>query len=258
MVDDFLAQSFAEIVEIVRRAVVGERQDRNRVAADERRGDGPLDQHGRLAPLEGRRISAFGQLDDPFVRATLFAIIANQLRPQPPRLDAHDRIRARIERLLLAENLHADDVLFQLAAAAGNRFVDDERQEPLEPIHLLERCACDDALQLVANGSIGVALLHRGVGVGHGPYVSARRATAGLRRTWLRGQAFGFRLSTFGFRLSAFGFRLSAFDAPCSPRTVGAWIGREPEPNAQSPRPCRLSPRPATARVDSAFRGLPR
>ena len=52
------------------------------------------------------------------VGAPFFAVVADQLRAQPARLHAHDRIGARIERCLLAEDLHADDVFLQFVAGA--------------------------------------------------------------------------------------------------------------------------------------------
>ena len=69
---------------------------------------------------------------------------------QPARLHADDRIGARIERRLLAEDLDADDVFLQLAAAPADRFDDDEADEALEAIDLREGLAREDAIELVA------------------------------------------------------------------------------------------------------------
>ena len=78
----------------------------------------------------------------------IFLIVANELRAQPARLHSDDRIGPRIEGRFLAEDVHADDVLFELGAASADRFEHDEAQEPLEPIHLLERRAGENALEL--------------------------------------------------------------------------------------------------------------
>ena len=50
--------------------------------------------------------------------------------------DADDGVGARIEGVFLPEDLHANHVLLQIAAAAGGDFFDDEGQEPPQPIGL--------------------------------------------------------------------------------------------------------------------------
>ena len=118
----------------------------------------------RVALLEDRRVAALRQLDQRLVGASLFAVVADQLRAQPPRLHADDRIGARIERVFLAEHLHADDVFLQLVPAARDRLEHDELQEPLELVALLERRAGEDALELLPDGIVGLEL--RGGGRG--------------------------------------------------------------------------------------------
>src|SRR5262249_37492011 len=77
----------------------------------------------------------------------------------------------------LAEHLHADHVLLELVAAAGERFVDDEGEEPLEAIDLLKGRAGENPLQLVADRLAGIDLGDgRRPGSRHRPYVTASRA----------------------------------------------------------------------------------
>ena len=97
VMDDLLANAATEVVEVLRLAVVRERQHGDRVPVDERRPDRSLDQDWRLASFEHRRVAALRQVDDDVVGATLLAVVVNELRPKAPGLDAHDRIRARIE-----------------------------------------------------------------------------------------------------------------------------------------------------------------
>ena len=122
VMDDLFADAAAEIVEVALDAVVGERQHRDGVAADQRGRHRSLDQHRRVALLEDRRVAALRQLDHRLVGASFFAVVAHQFGPQPPRLHADDRVGARIEGLFLAEHLHADDVFLQLVPAAGDGF----------------------------------------------------------------------------------------------------------------------------------------
>ena len=152
--DDFLAQRLAEVAEIPAGAVIGEGQDRDGVLPDEGGADRPLRSGARFVRLEGRRVSTLRQLDDQLVGAGLLAVVAHQPRAQPARLHAHDRVGARVERRLLVEDLHADDVLLQLIAAAGDGLGDDEVEEPFEAIDLPERRAGEEALELPANGRV--------------------------------------------------------------------------------------------------------
>ena len=92
------------------------------------------------------------------VGAAFLAVVAHQLGAQPPRLHAHDRVGARIERLLLAEHLDADDVFLQLVAAAGDGFEHDECEEALEPIALLEGRAGENPFELLRRHGGGLGL----------------------------------------------------------------------------------------------------
>src|SRR5204862_4167662 len=103
----------------------------------------------RGATLERRRVAALRQLDDDLVVLSFLAVVTHEARAQPPGLHAHDRIRPRIERLLLAEYLDADDVFLQLIAASGDGLERDEREEPFESIDLLKRRAAEDAVELL-------------------------------------------------------------------------------------------------------------
>ena len=90
--------------------------------------------------------------------AAFLAVVAHQPRAQAPRLHADDRVGARIERRVLVEDLHADDVFLELVAAPGERLEDDEAEEALEPIDLPEGGARQNPIELlparfVAGGS---------------------------------------------------------------------------------------------------------
>ena len=170
VVDDFIPQALAEVLEIAPGGEIGERHDDDGVAAGERGGDRWLDEDRGLAPLEGRRVAALGQLHDPFVRAPLFPVVANELCAKPPRLHADDRIRPRIERVFLPEHLDADHVFLELGAASCERFVHDEGEEALEPIDLLEGHALEHALELIANRLLGALIRCGRCDDGHLPY----------------------------------------------------------------------------------------
>ncbi len=169
MVDDFFAQSLAEVIEVARRRVIGERRDHDGVAAGKCGGDRSPDQHRRVASLQRRSVTALRQLDDPFVRTAFLAVVANQLGAEAACLDPDDRIGSRIERLFLTEHLDADHVLLQLVTTAGERLFDDEREETLETVDLLKGRAGEDALQLVAHCLVGFVRGRRRLAWGHAP-----------------------------------------------------------------------------------------
>jgi hypothetical protein len=149
MMDDLLAQPLAHGIERPIAAVVDKRQHRDGVPCDERRADSAPGRAGFIAPLDERDIAAFWQLDQRGIGAALFTVVADELGSQPPRLHAHDRIGARVERVLLAEDLHADDILLQLGSASRRRFLHDEGEEALQTIALLKRLALEYALEVV-------------------------------------------------------------------------------------------------------------
>ena len=62
---------------------------------------------------EGTVFPPFVALNANAVAAPFLAVILHQLGAEASRLHAHDRVGPRIERLLLAKHLHADDVLLQ-------------------------------------------------------------------------------------------------------------------------------------------------
>ena len=70
----------------------------------------------------------------------LIAIKAGKSRAQPPGLDANDRIGARIEGGFLAEDLDADHIFLELAAAAADGLPDDKADEALR------RSTCEKVL----------------------------------------------------------------------------------------------------------------
>ena len=120
--DDLVAQAAAEILEAARpgcrrRAACTATVLRPASVAVSDRFAAAL----RRAP-EHRRVAALGQVDDQLVAVAFVAVVAGEPRAQPAGLDADDRIGARIEGRFLAEDLHADDVFLQIAAAARRRF----------------------------------------------------------------------------------------------------------------------------------------
>src|SRR5206468_6210561 len=138
VVHDLFPHTQTEIVELLPAAVIHEREDAHRVSADQRRRDRPLRHDRDLPRLEDRRIAAFWQIDDHLIAAAVFLIVANELRPQSTSLDSDDGIGSGIEGWLLVEHVHTDHVLFELGAAAADRFEHDEAEEALEAIDLLE------------------------------------------------------------------------------------------------------------------------
>ena len=88
-------------------------------------------------------------------RPALLPVVPDEFRAQPARLHAHDRVVSRIEGVLLAEHLHADDVFLQLMSAAGHGLHHDERQEALQAIALLKRLARQNAFKVLSDGLVG-------------------------------------------------------------------------------------------------------
>src|SRR4029079_16581552 len=152
--------------------MVREGQDADRVSADQRRRNRSLGRRRPFPTLEYWRVAALRQVDGDLVAGALLLVIANQLGAQPPRLHPDDRIRSRIERRLLAEDMHADDVLLELGAASADRFEDDEAEEALEAIDLLEGGAGQRAFELLSTRLVGVARHGRGdITQRHAPYL---------------------------------------------------------------------------------------
>src|SRR5437660_9601828 len=147
MMDDFVADSAAEVRQISGDAMIGEPKDRDRVAADERSGERAFDQYRRFAMPEHRRVTAFRQVDDQYVSATFLTVMLHKFCAQPASLDANDGVGARIEGLFLPEHLNANHVFLQLVAMSGDRLLHDEGQEPFETIALLEGRTRQDPLE---------------------------------------------------------------------------------------------------------------
>ena len=153
---DFVAQAAAELAERFLGRVIRERADRYRVAADERGAQGRARAwSGGLAAAERRRISALGKVDDDLVVVTLVTVVANEPRAQAAGLYPDDGVGARVEGRFLAEDLHADHVFLEIAAASRRRFEDDEAQKAAKAIDLRERRAPEDAIELLPDGLLG-------------------------------------------------------------------------------------------------------
>ena len=125
-VHDLVAQATAELRERRALRAIGEGLHRDGVASRERGRERRPERGGALAGAEDGRVAALRQVDDLLVALTLFAVVAREPRAQPPRLHPHDRVGARIERRFLPEDLDADHVLLEVAAAAVERLEDDE------------------------------------------------------------------------------------------------------------------------------------
>ena len=160
-VDDFLPQTVAEIREVTRGALIRQGQHCNRVLTGERRPRRAAAAAGSVAIPEDRSVAALWQLDDDRIRAADLAVIPLEPRSQPARLHAYDRVGARVERRILVEHLHADDVFLELVAATFERFADDEAEESLEAIGLTEGRAGEHTVELLACPRVSVLLRNR-------------------------------------------------------------------------------------------------
>src|SRR5438045_9610262 len=117
--DDLLAHSVAKVFLIAGLAVIGERQHQDRVPAHQCGSDGTPGSGG-LQKLENRSVTAFRQVDYKVVIRAFLAVIASQLGPEPPCLNAHDGVVPWVESVVLSKNLHADHELLQALSAAGD------------------------------------------------------------------------------------------------------------------------------------------
>src|SRR5262249_5994108 len=134
-VDDLLSNAFAKVLLVAPGAVIGKRQNDYGVAADQRLRSRALGRR-RLEGPESRRVAALWQFDDHRVLLALLAVITRQLRSQPSRLNANDRVVSGVERLRFAEHLDPHYELLQALAAAVNGLFDNEREKSFEPVGL--------------------------------------------------------------------------------------------------------------------------
>src|SRR5690348_11975038 len=111
--DNFFANPATEVLKVSADAVIGEGKHRNRVATDEGGANRSSDEHGCFASSEHWRIAALRKVDDDFIGSPFLAVVVHQLGAKPTRLNAHDGVGPRVERLFLPEDLDADDVLLQ-------------------------------------------------------------------------------------------------------------------------------------------------
>ena len=110
-----------------------------------------------VAPAEDRRVPALRQVDQDLVVLAFFLVVPLEPGAEPPRLDAHDGIRARVEGCLASEHLNADGVFLEVVALARERLARDEGDEVFQPIRRPERGARRDALDLIANLALRAA-----------------------------------------------------------------------------------------------------
>jgi hypothetical protein len=102
----------------------------------------------RIRTFNDRRVSAFRQIDDDLIFLPFFAVVTSEARTQTPGLDANDRVSARVEARVLSKDLHPDQKLFEMRAAAGNGFSDNEADKTFQPVGLVKSAAGKNAIQL--------------------------------------------------------------------------------------------------------------
>ena len=65
---------------------------------------------------ENRGVLSPGHINHDRIRVTFGCVILLQFRAQPPRLNAHDRVRGRVEGFAALEDIHAERILIQRAS----------------------------------------------------------------------------------------------------------------------------------------------
>ena len=94
--DHFARQAGAQPLEAALRRQIDERLHRHRAALQRgRRRRAATELH--VAAAEDRRVPAFRQVDHDLIVLSLFLVIPLEPRAQPPGLNTHDRVCARIE-----------------------------------------------------------------------------------------------------------------------------------------------------------------
>ena len=78
---------------------------------------------------KNRDITTSGDIDDHWIVSALGVVVVTQLRSQPPRLAAHDRVGFRIVVREAAENGNSDDRFFEVMRIAMERSLNDETQK---------------------------------------------------------------------------------------------------------------------------------
>jgi hypothetical protein len=96
-------------------------------------------------------VTALGNIDQHWVGATHGQVMMLERAAQTSGLDAHDRIEARVEPLIAIADADGDGVRLELMAAAGQRLLDREAQEPLQPFGAREALASKNSLDLCTN-----------------------------------------------------------------------------------------------------------
>jgi hypothetical protein len=111
--------------------------------------DRPL---GGRRPSQDRDVAAPGQLDPHGVVAAREQVVALERAPQAHRLDADDRVEARVEIVRALEDPPGDRNLAQLRRAASQRFLDDVTQEVTRPGRCVEIGAGEEPAERAARG----------------------------------------------------------------------------------------------------------
>jgi hypothetical protein len=79
-----------------------------------------------IAFLKGWNIAALAVLDYQRVIPTFGLVVLAKLGAQPSRLDAHNRVGARVVSLRSIEDLKTEKILFDLIASSPERLLDCE------------------------------------------------------------------------------------------------------------------------------------
>jgi len=104
---------------------------------------------GSWAP-DDRNVAPARVFEPQRLRAPRSRVVFRQLRAQPPRLDADDRIEPRIVAVLAIEDLTADHEFLHLVLAAGDLRLHREAQEAAEARGAGEQVVGDDAFEMIA------------------------------------------------------------------------------------------------------------
>lgn len=101
------------------------------------------------AAAKGRNVSSARQVHHQRVVAARPGIIAGQCAAQPPGLDAHDRVRLRIEVRAASERFDGDRIGLDPLGVARKRRLDHESEKARQAERVAESCTVQDAVELL-------------------------------------------------------------------------------------------------------------
>ena len=116
---------------------------------------------GSDARLEYRSVTSLRQPDDKRVGGAVARIVILQLGPQPPSLDAHHRIGARIEPVAALKDFRAEHGLLERAGFAREGALDQVAEKPAQLHRIHQIFAGQNFFQLLPHRLPGVRLPRR-------------------------------------------------------------------------------------------------